>query len=226
MDIQPQGVPMPSVLPKILRPSNATGQTYDAKETVNLRDVLDLDPRVGQEIRGLRKARDTTIAELGKATGLSKGYLSQIERGISSPSVKALHTISRALGVTISWFFPPETDDEAELRDIVVRAHARRKLSFESGITDELLSPNLDRTIELLRCIFPAGSESGAEPYNHRGEEAGFIISGQLDLWLDDQHIRLNEGDSFAFSSDRLHRYANRTDRDTVVIWAISPPTY
>ncbi|QIE46689.1 cupin domain-containing protein [Pseudohalocynthiibacter aestuariivivens] len=213
-------------LPKVLRPSNVTGCLDDAEERVNLRDVLDLDPRVGQEIRGLRKARDTTIAELGKATGLSKGYLSQIERGISSPSVKALHSISRALGVTISWFFPPETDDHEELRDIVVRAHARRTLSFESGITDELLSPNLDKTIELLRCTFPAGSESGTEPYNHRGEEAGIVISGQLDLWVDEKHLRLKEGDSFAFSSERPHRYANLTDRDTVVIWAISPPTY
>lgn len=217
---------MPTDLPKVLRPSNVAGLSLVADETVNLRDVLDLDPRVGQEIRGLRKARDTTIAQLSVATGLSKGYLSQIERGISSPSVKALHSISRALGVTISWFFPPETEDDEGLRDTVVRAHARRSLSFNSGITDELLSPNLDRTIELLRCIFPPGSESGEDPYNHRGEEAGIVISGQLDLWLDDQHIRLNEGDSFAFSSDRPHRYANKTTRDTVVIWAISPPTY
>lgn len=217
---------MPAELPKVLRPSNVTGRPRTETDTVNLRDVLDLDPRIGQEIRGLRKARDTTIAQLSAGTGLSKGYLSQIERGISKPSVKALHSISRALGVTISWFFPPETEEDESLRDTVVRAHARRSLSFESGITDELLSPNLDRTIELLRCIFPAGSESGAEPYNHRGEEAGIVISGQLDLWLDDQYIRLNEGDSFAFSSDRLHRYANPTTRDTVVIWAISPPTY
>lgn len=217
---------MSNDLPKVLRPSNVTRCLDDAADSVNLRNVLDFDPRVGHEIRGLRKARDTTIADLSKATGLSKGYLSQIERGISIPSVKALHSISRALGVTISWFFPPETDGDEELRDIVVRAHARRKLSFENGITDELLSPNLDNTIELLRCVFPAGSESGPEPYNHRGEEAGIVISGQLDLWLEDQYIQLNEGDSFAFSSDRPHRYANRTNRETVVIWAITPPTY
>lgn len=217
---------MPHDLPKVLRPSNVTGRLDNAADSINLQDVLDPDPRVGHEIRGLRKARDTTIAKLSDATGLSKGYLSQIERGISSPSVKALHSISRALGVTISWFFPPETEDGEELRNTVVRAYARRSLSFESGITDELLSPNLERTIELLRCTFPAGSESGTEPYNHRGEEAGIVILGQLDLWLDDQHIHLKEGDSFAFSSDRFHRYANPTDGDTVVIWAISPPTY
>ena len=217
---------MTSSLPKVLRPSNVEGLSPLSDEKIDPRNVIDLDPRVGQEIRGLRKARDATIAQMSRATGLSKGYLSQIERGISSPSVKALHSISRALGVTISWFFPPETEGDESLRDTVVRAHARRSLTFRSGITDELLSPNLDRTIELLRCIFPPGSESGQDPYNHRGEEAGIVIRGQLDLWLDDQHIVLSEGDSFAFSSERMHRYANVTATDTVVIWAISPPTY
>ncbi|WP_354101936.1 helix-turn-helix transcriptional regulator [Bradyrhizobium sp. RT5a] len=56
--------------------------------------------------------------------------LSQIERGVSSPSVKALHSISRALGVTISWFFPPNRDGESDLRGYVVRASSRRKLTF------------------------------------------------------------------------------------------------
>ncbi|TNE37577.1 helix-turn-helix domain-containing protein [uncultured Roseovarius sp.] len=213
-------------LPKVLRPSNKDGLAEGDRDKVNLKDVTDLDPRVGKEIRGLRKARDATIADLSKATGLSKGYLSQIERGISSPSIKALHSISRALGVTISWFFPPQTDEDEALRDTVVRADGRRSLTFKNGITDELLSPNLDGEIELLRCIFPPGSTSGAEAYTHRGEEAGFVIEGRLDLWLDGRHIQLNAGDSFAFRSDRPHRYANVTDETTIVIWSISPPTY
>jgi len=212
-------------LPKLVRPSNRFGLA-EAQETVNLADVFDMDERVGREIRQLRRARDTTIAELSKASGLSRGYLSQIERGISSPSVKALHSISRALGVTISWFFSPASSEDDGLRDVVVRADRRRTLKFSSGITDELLSPNLGREIELLRCIFGPGSESGSEPYTHRGEEAGIIISGTLHLWIGEKHLVLEEGDSFAFSSDTPHRYANPTEQETVVIWAITPPSY
>lgn len=167
-----------------------------------------------------------TIAELSLVTGLSAGYLSQVERGISSPSVKALHTLSRALGVTISWFFSPDTGDRDELRDLVVRAGARRTLTFENGIRDELLSPNLGRRIELLRSVFPPGSESGSEPYVHRGEEAGFIVAGELKLWVGDKVLLLKEGDSFAFSSDEPHRYANPGETETVVLWAITPPSY
>lgn len=189
-------------------------------------ELRNIDERVGREIRHLRKARGITLTELGRNTGLSQGYLSQIERGISSPSVKALHSISRALDVTISWFFSPSATTDPALRDYVVRSENRRNLKFSSGIVDELLSPNLGRKIELLRCIFQPGAESGTEPYTHRGEEAGVVISGTLNLWLGDRHIELREGDSFAFSSDTPHRYNNPTDQETVVIWAITPPSY
>lgn len=211
---------------KMLRPSNLDGLAEEAEQTVNVEQLLNVGSRIGGEIKNLRKARGITLDALSEAAGLSKGYLSQIERGVSSPSVKALHSISRALGVTISWFFPPNTDEDDDLRDYVVRAGSRRKLTFVAGITDELLSPNLGRQLELLRCTFPPGSESGKEPYTHQGEEAGFIISGELDLWIGERHIVLGEGDSFAFGSDLPHRYANTGNRECVVIWAVTPPSY
>ncbi len=213
-------------LPRILRPSNLSVCETDTQKVV-AEDLTRIESRVGSEIRGLRRARNTTLAEFSEKTGLSQGYLSQIERGISSPSVKALHSISQALGVTISWFFSDPTGEaEGHLRDTIVRAERRRSLSFENGITDELLSPNLDRQIELLRCVFPQGSASGSEPYSHIGEEAGYVLSGEMTLWLEDEEIVLNVGDSFAFSSERPHRYANTGEGEAVVIWAITPPSY
>ena len=80
----------------------------------------ELPRRIGREIRGLRKARGVTLAAMAEASGLSIGYLSLIERDLATPSIKALHAVSRALGVTIGWFF--ETDDAPEAeRDLVVR---------------------------------------------------------------------------------------------------------
>lgn len=192
----------------------------------NLQDVLNVDATVGQEIRQLRKASSVTLGQLAASATLSKGYLSQIERGMCSPSIKALHSISHALGVNISWFFKSPAEGEDHLVDLVVREGNQRRLTFESGITDELLSPNLARGIELLRCVFKPHSESGQEPYEHRGEEAGVIISGELTLWLGDQKVHLRKGDSFAFESTLPHRYANETDEEVIVIWAISPPSY
>ena len=167
-----------------------------------------------------------TLDTLATETGLSKGYLSQIERGLSSPSVKALHSISRALGVTISWFFAAQDNSDNGMRKYVVRAGARRTLHYKSGIVDQLLTPTLDGALEVLRCVFPPGSESGKETYTHHGEEAGIVLSGQLDLWIDGEHVCLTEGDSFAFPSTVPHRYENRGRTETVVIWVITPPSF
>ena len=211
---------------RLARPSNELGLAEHQQTAVNIERALEIDKRVGLEIRQLRKASAITISNLSEMTGLSRGYLSQIERSISTPSIKALHSISRALGVTISWFFSPEDPEQRDLCDVVVRAQHRRSLRFSSGITDELLSPNLDRQLELLRCTFSPGAQSGTESYSHKGEEAGFVVSGTLNLWIEKKEVVLYEGDSFAFSSEIPHRYANKTNKETVVIWAITPPSY
>ena len=111
----------------------------------------------GRDLREFRRARGKTLAELALASGLSVGHLSQIERGVSRPSVKALQSISRALDVTISWFFKPADEPLSGETDYIVRAGRRRRLSFNQGVTDELLSPNLSRSIEMLVCTLPPG---------------------------------------------------------------------
>lgn len=181
---------------------------------------------LGRQIRELRKARNMTLSELASRTGLSVSYVSQVERSISSPSVVALYEISRALNVNVSFFFAAgETEPDSE-REFVVRAGKRRKVAFEAGAVDELLSPNLNGRLELLLSRLPPGSISGARPYAHDGEEGGVIMAGQLELWIGDKHFLLSQGDSFTFSSNLPHRYGNPGTTETVVIWAITPPTY
>jgi transcriptional regulator with XRE-family HTH domain len=183
-------------------------------------------PRLlGGEIRGLRKARAITLTELAAASGLSIGYLSLLERDRATPSIKALHAVSRALGVTISWFFEANEVPEEE-RDLVVRRARRRRLDYSAGVVDELLSPNLTGALELLSCRFPPGASSGEEPYTHSGEEAGVVIRGRLELWVDGRTVILEAGDSFGFQSALPHRYRNPGPDEAEVIWAITPPSY
>lgn len=182
--------------------------------------------QVGMEIRDLRKSRRITIKQLSEVTELSIGYLSEIERGLASPSIKALHDIAAALGVNISWFFHNADAVDLSERDVVVRSGNRRTLSFSSGITDELLSPNLRGNLELLLSRFEPGSSSGAEPYTHSGEEAGIVMQGVLELWVGDRKFVLKDGDSFSFASTLPHRYSNPGEVETIVIWAITPPSY
>jgi len=181
---------------------------------------------LGRQIRDLRKARGMTLADVERYTGMSVSYLSQVERSLSSPSVVALYGISRALGVNISFFFADGEvgpDDEC---DFIVRAKGRRKVMFEGGAVDELLSPNLDGRLELLKSYLPPHSVSGERPYTHDGEEAGIVMAGQLELWIGNKHFLLSEGDSFTFASNLPHRYGNPGTTETVVIWAITPPSY
>jgi transcriptional regulator with XRE-family HTH domain len=181
---------------------------------------------LGKQIRELRKARGMTLADLADRAGMSVSFLSQVERSISNPSVIALHEISRALDVNISWFFAngnPGPDDE---RDYVVRAGHRRKVAYDGGAVDELLSSNLNGQLELLLSRLPPGSMSGERPYAHGGDEGGVVIAGQLELWIGNKHFLLGEGDSFTFASSLPHRYGNPGTAETMVIWAITPPTY
>jgi transcriptional regulator with XRE-family HTH domain len=187
--------------------------------------VADQPRLIGREIRSLRKARGLTLAGLAGASGVSIGYLSLLERDRATPSIKVLHALSRALGVTISWFFEANDAPEAE-RDLVVRRGRRRRLDYSAGVVDELLSPNLAGALELLSCRFPPGASSGDEPYTHAGEEAGVVIRGRLELWVDGRTATLEAGDSFGFQSALPHRYRNPGPDETEVIWAITPPSY
>lgn len=184
-------------------------------------------PRVlGRRIRDLRKAKRLTLQQLSQRASLSAGYLSLIERDLATPSIKALHDIAEVLGVNIGWFFPDKVESDMREAAVVVRQANRRALKFGSGIRDELLCPDLSGRLELLACHFAPGSSSGDEAYSHDGEEAGVVVEGQLDLWIDGEVFRLKRGDSFHFESRRPHRYRNPGSTDTLVIWAITPPSY
>jgi transcriptional regulator with XRE-family HTH domain len=180
---------------------------------------------LGTRIRALRKRRGMTLSELAEQSKLTAGYISQLERNLAYPSIPALFNIARSLGVTIQWFFASEAPTQEADRGYVVRRNARTSLHYEDGITDELLSPQPLRQLEMLHSRFPPGTYS-EESYSHEGEEAGYVLSGEFELWVGDRHFRLQEGDSFSFSSQEPHRYGNPGEKDALILWVITPPTF
>ena len=181
---------------------------------------------VGTEIRRLRKIRKLTLDGLSQATGLSVGYLSQVERNKSSPTVKAMFDISHALGVTINWFFHDGTADERAGDRFIVRAGRRRSIRYDTGTVDELLNTQAVASFEFLMSTLPVGFTFREAPYSHEGEECGLVLSGTLQIQIDGIEYQLAEGDSFSFPSSLKHRYTNPGDVETRVIWCTSPPTY
>ncbi len=183
-------------------------------------------PWIGSEVRSLRRTRRLSLEALAQRTNKSVGYLSQVERGLSDPTIDVLKSICSALGVHIGWFFPNGTPADPSDRGVVVRKAARRRLSFGGGITDFLLSPNLGGALEFMFCEFEPGATSGTEAITHEGEEAGLVLCGALELWVGDDHFALEAGDSFTYRSSRPHRYTNPGDTVTHVVWVVTPPSY
>lgn len=188
-------------------------------------DESDPEAVIGTQIRELRKIKNMTLQQLAQAAGISIGYLSQIERNHSQLPIGILRKISDVLGIHMNWFFQSAPDVPAQERDIIVRAHNRRRLTFTGiGIEEELLSPNLSGPLELLLSTIQPGADSGE--YNHDGAEAGLVISGKLDLWVGGQFFQLEKGDSFSFKSTEVHRCANSGTEPAEIVWVITPPHY
>jgi transcriptional regulator with XRE-family HTH domain len=183
-----------------------------------------LHPAVGADLRRLRKRRGITIQALAAATGRSVGHLSQVERGLSEIALTDLQRITRYLDVPLGWFFVNEPGPPGE-REHVVRADHRLPVgSREGGLVEELLSPDLGGSHEVFRSVFGPRAEM-PEPQRRDTEDTGYLVSGELELWLDDRHLHLHTGDSFRFAGE-AYRWRNPTDAETVVIWVIAPPIY
>lgn len=187
----------------------------------------DVEEQLGRLIRARRREMGITLTALAAQTGLSIGLLSQIERSLSTPTIRQLQAIAASLGVRIGWFFQSERPEDLPETDIVVRAAARRRIAYRDlGMVDELLVPDLERRLGLLLCRLLPGASSGGEAYTHEGEEAGVLLSGTLEIEVDGRRFLLHGGDSFAFQSSRPHRYRNPGEEEAVIVWALTPPSF
>ncbi|MHA6345663.1 helix-turn-helix domain-containing protein [Roseivivax sp. CAU 1761] len=184
-----------------------------------------LPHHVGDDIRALRKGRGITLSRLSGAVGRSVGWLSQVERGQTTPSVDDLGRLAEELGVNISFFFRSARRAPEE-RGVVLRRADRTPIgSEETGLTEELLSPALDGSFEMIRSTF-APRSAGAGLRRSRGtENGGVLIEGRLVLILGAQELQLETGDSFQFRN-RDYGWRNEGDAAARVLWVVAPPIY
>lgn len=179
---------------------------------------------LGADIRSLRKSRGMTLNDLASRIDMSVGWLSQVERDISVPSTADLKQIAGCLDVSLSLFFGAQPDAPEEAGR-VVRADNRRVIGApENGLREELLNPDLSDSFEMIRSVFAVGSHSDGTVQRNT-EEVGYVLSGQLDLWIDGHDFTLSVGDSFRLKSQPF-RWSNPYSDPAIVIWVISPPVY
>lgn len=169
-------------------------------------------------IHDLRKHKKYTLKELADKIDRSVGFLSQVERGLSRPTVADLTAISETLGVPTTYFY---SLPKPKVLPWVTRPDERRTLYFANGITDILVSPKMRSSFSMLESRLEAGANSGERHLTDSSEQGGYVLEGELTLWLDgdDEPVTLLPGDSFQLDSHTRCRYGNLTDQLTRVLW-------
>jgi transcriptional regulator with XRE-family HTH domain len=175
---------------------------------------------VGRRLKELRRSRGLTLAQLAERTGLSIGSLSQVERGLVSPTIRTVYAVSTALGVSPAWIIDPDSvKDQDPDGPYIVRSTRRKPFFNRNGVIKHLATPETEARYTGFIVRLEPNASSGDEQYTHAGEEIGLVLSGSLILEIVEKAYRVNTGDSFAFPSSLLHRFYNDTSMDTVVFW-------
>ena len=174
----------------------------------------------GQRFRRLRIRRALSLAQVARATGVSVGFLSALERGQMRSSIATLRRIARFYRTNILSLFETAGDNPR-----LVRPNQRKVLETTPGVRMELLAwGNTVMEPHLFR-IKPGGG-SGAS-YSHEGEEFLHVLRGNFEIWLDaKEHYHLKPGDSLYFESSTPHRWKNPGRTETWLLWINTPPTF
>ncbi|OAG28628.1 cupin domain-containing protein [Thermodesulfatator autotrophicus] len=174
--------------------------------------------KIGEKIKKLRIANDLTQEELASRAGLTKGYISQLERDLTYPSIVTLKDILDVLGTDLATFFKEESAER-----VVFRQEDRQKIEG-SGI--EFLIPGSGQKImePVLVTLKPGEKTTPDAP--HEGEEFGFILKGVVKLWIGAQAEKLRKGECFYFRADKRHFVENVGRSMAQILWVVSPPTF
>lgn len=161
------------------------------------------------------------MRELAVKANVSASLVSQLERGITAPSMQTLRRVAEALGVSV---FQLLGDGEPQHK--VVRADRRRKVVLqEEQLAYELLSPNVKGRLEAWLGRLDPGASSGSEPSTHPSEEFLLILAGRMEFTIDGEVHHLERGDSIQYDGNRPHRIAALGTEQLQFLSVLTPPT-
>lgn len=184
-----------------------------------IRDEAAAVERLGTGIRVERQRRGLTLTQLAERSGLSPSALSQIERGVTDPSISSLRRIANALGVAFFQFLV-----QADPPHPVVRRAERRTITFPNRtIQYQLLTPNLRGPFEVLALELAPGAASGEEALAHDSDECLIVQRGAVEVEIAGQVHALAEGDAASIQRNLPHRVVNTSSVPAEVLTIVSP---
>ncbi|RME07625.1 MAG: cupin domain-containing protein [Anaerolineae bacterium] len=185
-------------------------------------EVFDHDAisvEVGKRLRELRQARNLSMRELARMSGLSANALSTIERCKSSPSVSTLYKLADALELPITAFF--RTD--AQQKDVVfVKGDERTRVAFHRGLWEGLGGERFSGRVEPFMLTLESGANSGRFPMAHTGHEFVLCLRGTLEYQVEDQVYTLEPGDSLLFAARLRHQWRNPGNTVTNAVFVLA----
>lgn len=181
---------------------------------------------VGRRLRRYRLAKGMIAADVAAAAGISPSMLSQVERGLTSPSLKVLHALATALDVTPAQLLEDVAASHGPAaQPEIVRRSERKVLRRATGPEYQLLSPDLTGEIEFLWVELAPGTGSTSDA-SHEGEEQIVVLSGTMTLMLGGEEYELATGDAVRYDSIAPHRTINRGAVPVTFVSAATPPSF
>lgn len=177
---------------------------------------------IGARIRQLRVKYDLTLEELASRTELTKGFLSQLERNLTSPSIQTLEDIAEALGVTMSEFFAEEKEET------LVFTPDDAFIDEQKDQTIHWIVPNAQKNAmePVLLELSPHACSKEIDP--HEGEELGYVLTGKIYLVTSSvkKGLPVKKGDTFYIKGNDAHHLENRSEKKALVLWISTPPVF
>lgn len=175
---------------------------------------------IGKKIKELRLQNDLTLEDLASRSELTKGFLSQLERNLASPSISTLEDILEALGTNLSDFFNEKEEEQLVFgtKDFFVDEKEEYKI--------EWIVPNAQKNEmePILLTLKPHGKSH--EMISHQGEEFGYVLKGTVTLIRDNKKYRLKANETFYLNGKKSHYIYNSGEDEALVLWVTTPPMF
>ena len=175
---------------------------------------------IGEKLKELRIQRNLTQEELADRSELSKGFISQVERNLTSPSIATLTDLLESLGVSLQNFFVDNSDEK-----IVFQPHDMFEKQDEEKKITWLIPDAQKNCMEPILLELVAGGKSHTLP-PFEGESFGYVLKGQVQLIIGKRTTLIKKGASFCFHPSATHYLQNLSEKPATVLWVTTPPNF
>ena len=177
---------------------------------------------IGAKIRRLRQEKNLTQDELASRCELSKGFISQLENDLTSPSLNTLSNILESLGATLKDFFNDYSDERIVFRNEDFYEVEDKDYKFKI----EWIIPNAQKNMMEPIMITLEQDGCSKEEIAHQGEEFGYVLTGSIYIHLGSKKYRAKKGEAFSYKSNVNHYISNAGKTEAKVMWIASPPSF